>query len=160
MKRHLPDSPALFASAFCAVLLCALPLTLAAQDHALEQGTIVRMRMTDCLGSQHALMDTLSGSRAPSVELCPEYVLVTNKVVYVIAGKASDQLVPLAETTRFHFKNNEVLIRVDDARHEARFHVREMILRTDWDRRQQIEEDALAAAHHHVQEAVVVDARQ
>src|ERR1019366_6682653 len=111
--------------------------------------------MTDCLGSQHAFMDALSGSRAASVELCPEYVLVTNKVVYVIAGKASDQLVPLAETTRFHFRNNEVLIRVDDARREARFHVREMILRTDWDRRQKIEEDAVAAAHHRLEGAVV-----
>ena len=115
--------------------------------------------MADCLGSQHALMDALSGNRVASTELCPEYVLVTNKVVYVIAGKASDQLVPLAETTRFHFRNNELLIRVDDARHEAHFHVKEMVLRSDWDRRQQIEEDAVAAAHHHRESPAVADAR-
>ena len=160
MKRYLKDASPLSTVALCTALLCALPLTLAAANRAQEQGTIVRMRMTDCLGSQHAFMDALSGSRAASVELCPEYVLVTNKVVYVIAGKASDQLVPLAETTRFHFRNNEVLIRVDDARREARFHVREMILRTDWDRRLRIEEDAVAAAHHRPEGAAVADTPQ
>jgi hypothetical protein len=144
----------------CTLLLFVLCLTLAAENRTLEQGTIVRMRMTDCLGSQHALMDALSGSRTPNVELCPEYVLLTSKVVYVILGKASDQLLPLADATPFHFRNNEMLIRIDDARHEARFHVKEMLLRTDWDRRVQIEEDAVATAHHHLDNAAVVDAHQ
>ncbi len=148
MKRYLRNTAPFSNFALFAILLCALSLTLAAENRDQDQGTIVRMRMADCLGSQHALMDALSGSKLPGVELCPEYVLLTDKVVYVIAGKASDQLVPLAETTRFHFRNNELLIRVDDARREAHFRVKEMILRSDWDRRQQIEEDAVAAAHH------------
>jgi len=143
---------------FCALLLCAFSLTLAAENQ--ERGTIVRMRMNDCVAPQHAFMDALSGSRGPTEGQCPEYVLVADKVVYVIAGKSSDQLVPLAETTRFHFKNNEVLIRVDDSNREARFHVREMILRSDWERRQRIEEEAVTAGHHHLENAVVLDARQ
>ena len=141
------------------ILLCALPISLAAENRTHEQGTIVRMRMTDCLGSQHPMMDALSGSaRGPSGEICPEYVLVTEKVVYVIIGKTSEQLVPLAETTRFHFQNNEVLIRVDDAHHESRFRVKAMTLRPDWDRNQQTEEaQAVAAANHHLGGAIVLD---
>ena len=135
------------------VLLCALPLSLAAENRSPQQGTIVRMRMTECIASQHPWMQALSGSNQPlSGELCPEYVLVTDKVVYVIIGKTSDQLVPLAETTFFHFQNNEVLIRVDDARHESHFHVKAMMLRPEWDRYEQIAEaEASAAAHHHLE---------
>jgi hypothetical protein len=151
MKRFLP----------LIVLLCALSISLAAENRAPQQGTIVRMRMTDCIGSQHPLMEALSGAGHATAELCPEYVLVTNTVVYVIIGKSSDQLVPLAETTRFHFQNNEVLIRVDDARRESHFRVKAMVLRPEWDRNQRIEEAAaLAAAHHHLEEATIVDARQ
>jgi len=149
-------------SLLLAVLLSALPISLAAENRAHQQGTIVRMRMTDCMAAQHPLMQALSGSnRGPSGELCPEYVLVTDKVVYVIIGKTSDQLVPLAETTRFHFQNNEILIRVDDSRRESRFHVKAMMLRPEWDRHEQIEEaEATAAEHHHLEGAVMVDAHQ
>ena len=131
-----------------------------AENRGREEGTIVRMRMTDCLTPRHSFMSTMSGAVQMPGELCPEYVLVTDKVVYVISGKSSDQLVPLAETTRFHFQNNEVLIRIDDARHEAHFHVKEMVLRPEWDRSQQIAEaEALAVmeAHHHlVEDATLV----
>jgi len=149
-------------SLLLAVLFCALPISLAAENRLHQQGTIVRMRMTDCLGAEHPLMQALSGSnRGPSGEVCPEYVLVTDKVVYVIVGKTSDQLVPLAETTRFHFQNNEVLIRVDDARRESRFHVKAMMLRPEWDRYEQIAEtEAMTAAHHHLEGAALVDGQQ
>jgi len=152
MKRFLP----------LIILLCVLPISLAAENRSHQQGTIVRMRMTDCIASQHPLMEALSGSnRGPSGELCTEYVLVTDKVVYVIVGKTSDQLVPLAEITRFHFQNNEVLIRVDDARRESHFHVKAMMLRPEWDRYEQIAEaEASAAAHHHLEGAAMVDAHQ
>ena len=142
------------------VSLCALSALLAAENRSREQGTIVRMRMGDCVAAQHPFMNALSGSnRGPSGDACPEYVLVTDKVVYVIVGKTSDQLVPLAETTRFHFQNNEVLIRLDDARRESRFHVKEMVLRQTWDRNQQIEEAQAAAAHHRADESSLADAQ-
>ena len=144
------------------VLLCALPISLAAENRSPQQGTIVRMRMTDCIASQHPWMQALSGSnQAPAAELCAEYVLVTDKIVYVIIGKSSDQLVPLAETTRFHFRNNEVLIRVDDARRESRFHVKAMMLRPEWDRYEQIAEaEAEAAVHQHLEGAALLDAHK
>jgi len=143
------------------ILLCALPISLAAENRSHQQGTIVRMRMTDCIAPQHPWMEALSGVGHAGGEQCPEYVLVADKVVYVIIGKTSDQLVPLAETTRFHFQNNEVLIRVDDARRESHFHVKAMMLRPEWDRYEQIAEaEASAAAHHHLEGAAMVDAHQ
>ncbi len=144
------------------VVLCTMSNLLAAENHLREQGTIVRMRMADCMSAQHALMDALSGNgRAPTGDLCPEYVLVSDRVVYVIIGKTSDQLVPLAETTRFHFQNNEVLIRVDDARKESRFRVKAMVLRPDWERSQQLEAlEAVATAHQRMEGAVMVETRQ
>jgi len=143
------------------VLLCTLPISLSAENRARQQGTIVRMRMTECMGQQHPFMSAMSGVQAAAGESCPEYVLVTDSVVYVIIGKGSDQLVPLAETTNFHFQHNEVLIRVDDARKESRFHVKAMVLRPEWDRNQRmVDAEAAAAMHHHLEGAVMVDARQ
>ncbi|MGB9197730.1 MAG: hypothetical protein WCB53_12485 [Terriglobales bacterium] len=143
------------------VVLCAMSALSFAENRPRQEGTIVRMRMADCLGPQHAFMSTMSGAAAVVGESCPEYVLVTKSVVYVIIGKSSDQLVPLAENTLFRMQNNEVLIRVDDARKESRFHVKEMVLRPEWDRNQQImDAAAVAAMRHHVDGAVLVDARQ
>jgi len=144
-------------------ILAILPIMLLAENRTQEEGTIVRMRMTDCIAPHRAFMSTMSGAagQLPG-ELCPEYVLVTDKVVYVIIGKSSDQIVPLAETTRFHFQNNEVLIRVDDARKESHFHVKEMTLRPQWERYQQFAEaaEAMTAAHHHLEGATLVNAQQ
>ena len=135
---------------FC-ILVFAFPGLLAAQARPAQQGTIIRMRMTDCLGPQHGFMATMSGGgKVEAGALCPEYVLVSDRVVYVISGKGSDQLVPLAENTRFRLQKNEMLIRVDDAPKESRFHIKAMVLRPEWDRNQMLEEaeaSAVAARH-------------
>jgi hypothetical protein len=125
------------------VLFCSSVPFLLSQTRAHQQGTVVRMRMADCTGLQHRWMAALSGTgKVPSGELCPEYVLVTDKVVYTITGKETDQLLPLAEITRFRFQNNELLIRIDDANRESRFHVLEMTLRPEWERQQlRVEEE-------------------
>jgi hypothetical protein len=129
-------------------LLSMMPITLAAQNRGRDEGVIVRMRMTDCVASHHAFMTAVGGPQQATNDQCPEYVLVTNKVVYVIVAKDSEQLVPLAESTRFHFQKNEVLIRLDDARRESHFHVKAMTLRPEWEREQQISDaEALIAAH-------------
>jgi len=143
------------------LLLCSSPVWLAAQSRPHQQGTVVRMRMTDCIGAQHGVMAALSGSaRLQAGELCPEYVLVTDKVVYVILGKGSDQLIPLAEVTRFHFQKNELLIRVDDARKESRFQIKAMVLRPEWDRNELLEQEAAGEAIRHHLDAVEVGSRQ
>ena len=100
---------------FC-ILVLTFPIFLFAESHSREEGTIVRMRMTDCIGPQHAFMAVMSGgAKVDTGEQCPEYVLVSDRVVYVISGKTSDQLIPLAEVTRFRLQKNEMLIRVDDS---------------------------------------------
>jgi hypothetical protein len=125
----------------CCLVLLVLPTLVSAQTRASQQGTIVRMRMTDCLGPQHGFMAAMSGSgKVETGELCPEYLLLTDKVVYVISGKGSEQLIPLAEETRFRLQKNEMLIRIDDADKESRFRIKAMVLRPEWDRNQMLEE--------------------
>jgi hypothetical protein len=145
------------------ILLCTSLPFLAAQTSTHQQGTVVRMHMADCIGPQHRLMAALSGSgRVQTGELCPEYVLVADKIVYTIIGKENDQLLPLAEITRFHFQNNEMLIRIDDANRESHFRVLEMTLRPEWERKQQRAEEQEAAGlpRRPLDAAIVMDGRQ
>ena len=67
-------------------------------------------------------------------EPCPEYTLVSDNVVFVIVGKLSNQLIPLAETIDFRLVKNELAVRLDDAKHEAKFAIIEMMVRADWER--------------------------
>jgi hypothetical protein len=135
----------------CCILLVIFPVLVSAQNRAHREGTIVRMRMTDCLGPQHGFMAAMSGgAKMEQPLLCPEYVLVADTVVYVISGKNSDPLLPLAEVTRFRLQKNEMLIRIDDAQKESHFHIKAMVMRPEWERNQMLEEaetDALVRRH-------------
>jgi hypothetical protein len=117
---------------------CILPNFLAAQIGVYQQGTIVLMHMTDCM-AERGFMAALGGGppQQQTQELCPEYTLVSDKVVYVIVGKKSNELLPLAEHTDFRFQKSELAVRVDDAKHESRFRIREMVLRPEWEHKQQ-----------------------
>ncbi len=66
-------------------------------------------------------------------EVCPEYTLVSDKVVFVIVGSSSDQVVPLADVVDFRFHKNELAMRIDDSRKESKFMIKEMVLRNEWD---------------------------
>lgn len=99
-----------------------------------QHGTVVRMRMVDCVPVHHGFMVAMGG--APSqvmADECPEYTLVSDRVVFVIVGRSSNQLVPLADVVDFRFNKNELAMRIDDARHESKFSIKEMILRSEWD---------------------------
>jgi hypothetical protein len=148
--------------ALLCILLLSFPILLSAQAHPRQQGTIIRMRMTDCMGPQHGFMAAMSGGgKMEPALLCPEYVLVADTVVYVIVGKTSEQLLPMAEQTRFRFQKNEMLIRVDDAPKESHFRIKAMMLRPQWDRNQQMEEaEAIAATRHHLESAAMSDSSQ
>ncbi|MGA3089092.1 MAG: hypothetical protein ABSD75_10795 [Terriglobales bacterium] len=118
------------------LLLTAVPLALAAPIGIYQQGTVVRMHMGDCMLAHHGLVTFGPAQGAVAEENCPEYTLVTDKVVFLIVGKSSNQLVPLAEIIDFRFQNKELAVRVDDARHESKFVIKEMTLRSEWDRLQ------------------------
>jgi hypothetical protein len=134
-----------------ATLLLALAWTLtsvsiasAAPIGIYQHGTVVRMRMGDCALMHRGFMTTFGPPQASANEgVCPEYILVTDKVVFVIVGKSSNQLVPLAEIIDFRFQNKELAVRVDDARHESKFAIKEMTLRSEWERVQKHIEDQL-----------------
>ena len=73
---------------------------------------------------------------------------MTEKVVYVIVGKASSQLVPFAEVVDFRLKNKELAIRVDDARKETKFDVKDITLRSQWDLLQKRRDQEIADSPH------------
>ena len=53
-----------------------------------------------------------------------------------MGGRSSNQLIPLAETIDFRFQKNELAVRVDDAKREVKFTIKDMIVRSEWDRLQ------------------------
>ncbi len=99
-----------------------------------QHGTVVRMRMGDCLPAHHGFLMAMGGPPVQTMpDVCPEYTLVSEKVVLIIVGSSSDQLVPLADVVDFRFRKNELAMRIDDAKHETKFSIKEMILRSEWD---------------------------
>jgi hypothetical protein len=69
--------------------------------------------------------------------------------VYVIVGKSSNQLIPLAETIDFRLHKNELAVRLDDAKHESRFAIKEMMFRTEWERIQRHINEQIRASDDH-----------
>ena len=52
------------------IVLLLIPMLLPAQSR--QQGTIIRMRMTDCIGPQHGFMAAMSGgAKTETGALCP-----------------------------------------------------------------------------------------
>ena len=92
---------------------------------------------------------------------CPEYTLVTDKVVFLIVGKSSGQLVPLAEIIDFRVANKELAVRVNDARKEAKFSIKEMTLRAEWDLLQKhIEQELTDPARQPLDTSLALRTRQ
>ena len=118
-----------------ALVLTGISVALAAPLGIYQHGTVIRMRMGDCALTHRGFMTTFGQPQAPADEgTCPEYILMTDKVVYLIVGKSSNQLVPLSEVIDFRLQNKELAVRVDDARHESKFAIKEMTLRSEWER--------------------------
>lgn len=122
-----------------------------------QHGTVVRMRMADCLPVHHGFMMAMGGPAAQmGPEQCPEYTMISEKVVYVIVGRSSDQMIPLADAIDFRLHNNEMAVRVDDAKRESKFAIKEMILRTEWDLVQKHIADELSAPAHPNDDGLIV----
>ena len=127
--------------------VCSLQNAWAAPIGIYQHGTVVRMRMGDCSLSPAGFMATFGAPAGPVAgEGCPEYTLVSDKVVFVIVGRPAGQLIPLADVIDFRLHNKEMAVRIDDARHEIKFSIKEMILRSEWDLVQKHITDALNAS--------------
>ena len=131
-------------------MFCALPGLLAAQIGIYQHGTVVRMHMGECIPAGHGFMVAFGGPSNPmGPEPCPEYTLVSNQVVFVIVGKLSNSLIPLTATIDFRFHRNELAVRVDDAKHETKFAIKEMMVRSEWDRLQRHIQEKMRDADDH-----------
>ena len=116
------------------LLICAVALPLHAQR--IQVGTVTRMQTKDCTIVHGAFATVIGSMPQKTEEVCPEYTLVSDKVVYVVVGKRSSQFMPLAEIIQFRLYKNELLVRVDDEKRECHFSIKEMELRSDWERDQ------------------------
>ncbi len=108
---------------------------LQAQANWSFKGTVIKMRSTDCV-LQRSFMAAMSGVSAPAGVTCPEYTVMSDKVVYVVIGRRSEAFIPLAEDRQFLIRKNEIVIFSDDEKTKSRFAIQQMILRADWDREQ------------------------
>jgi glucosamine 6-phosphate synthetase-like amidotransferase/phosphosugar isomerase protein len=106
---------------------------LQAQGHWSFKATVTKMRMIECT-LQRGFMPAMSGSPAQAVRNCPEYTLVSDKVVYVVLGKLTEEFIPLAENMEFLIRKNELIVFSDDEKTKSRFVIQQMMMRADWDR--------------------------
>lgn len=115
-----------------------------------QHGSVVRMHMGDCMLAHRGFMANFGGPSTPEpIEACPEYTLMSKDVVFVIVGKSSNQLIPLAETIDFRLQKNEMAVRIDDAKRESKFVIKEMMVRSEWDRLQRHMDEQIRASEEH-----------
>jgi len=113
-------------------------VALPAHAQHFQLGTVTRMQTKDCT-IVHAALASVIGYVPQNTEgVCPEYTLVSEKVVYIVVGKRSGQFMPLAEIVQFRLLKNELFVRIDDERRESHFSIKEMELRSDWERDQML----------------------
>ena len=107
-----------------------------AQGNWTFKGTVTKMQMADCTMQQHGFMAAMSGApaQAQAPSNCPEYTVVSDKVVYVVVGRRAEEFIPLAENMDFQIHKNELVIATDDVKAQSHFVIRKMALRADWDR--------------------------
>jgi hypothetical protein len=126
--------------------ICAMPAFAVEHFGVYQHGSVVRMRMGECGTVHHSFMVAMAGPQAGPVDEgnCPEYTLVSDKVVFVIVGRSSNQIIPLADEVDFRLHNNELVVRLDDEKHESKFAIKEMILRSQWELMQKHMEQILS----------------
>jgi hypothetical protein len=103
------------------------------------KGTVIKMRMAEC-AAQHGFMASMSGVPAQSQGTCPEYTIMSDKVVYVVEGRQKDAFIPLAENMDFLIRKNELVTFSDDEKEKPHFAIRQMTLRSEWDREEERKE--------------------
>ncbi len=106
-----------------------------AQGHWSFKGTVIKMRMADCT-AQHGFIAAMSGTSVQPGKNCPEYTILSDKVVYVVVGRRAEEFMPLAENMDFLVRKNELVIFSEDEKLASHFAIQQMTLRADWDREQ------------------------
>jgi hypothetical protein len=120
------------------VFVLGAAVVLQAESRWSFKGTVIRMRMADCV-AQGGFKASLSGISVAGGS-CPEYTVMSSKVVYVVVGRRTEEFIPLAEDMDFLIRKNEVVIFSNDEKVRSRFVIQQMTLRADWDREQEQKE--------------------
>jgi hypothetical protein len=120
------------------VFLLGAAAMMQAQSRWSFKGTVIRMRMTGCV-SQSGFKASFESLPMAGVS-CPEYTVMSTKVVYVVVGRRTQAFIPLAEDLDFVIRNNEIVTLSNDEKAKSRFVIQEMMLRGDWDREQERKE--------------------
>jgi len=113
--------------AFAGLLTAALH----AQNRSFFRGTVVRMQMASCASKNFMAM--MSGAAVP-VSSCPEYTIVSDKVVYIVVARRAEEFMPLAEDLDFIIRSNELILFSEDEKRRSRFVIQQMVLRSEWER--------------------------
>lgn len=119
------------------VLLLCTAAAVQAESPWSFKGTVVKMRMTECL--VQGFRASMSGLPAAAAS-CPEYTLMSDKVVYVVVGRRSEAFIPLAENMDFIIRKNEIVLFSNDEQSKSRFVIQQMSLRSDWEREEEQKE--------------------
>jgi hypothetical protein len=70
------------------IVLTGISVALAAPLGIYQHGTVIRMRMGDCALTHRGFMIAFGPPQAPGDEgACPEYILMTDKVVFLIVAE-------------------------------------------------------------------------
>jgi hypothetical protein len=120
------------------VFVLGAAVVLQAESRWSFKGTVIRMRMTDCV-LQSGFRASLAGIPMSGVS-CPEYTVMSSKVVYVVVGRRTEEFIPLAEDMDFLIRKNEIVIFSNDEKAKSRFVIQQMTLRADWEHEQQRKE--------------------
>jgi hypothetical protein len=89
---------------------------------------------------QRGFVGAMSGVAAATGITCPEYTVLSDRVVYVVVGLRREEFIPLAENMQFFIRRNELVINPEDPKTKSRFAIQRMALRADWDREVEREE--------------------
>lgn len=117
---------------FLFVFLLGASTLLQAQGRWSFRGTVVKMRMGEC-AAQRGFM-TMSGGAGPTGLTCPEFTVMSEKVVYVVVGRRAEDFIPLAENMDFLIRKNELVFFSDDEKTKSHFTIQQMTMRADWER--------------------------
>jgi hypothetical protein len=124
--------------AFLFVFALSAAAVMQAQSQWSFKGTVIRMRMTGCV-LQSGFKASFEANPM-TVGSCPEYTVMSSKVVYVVVGRRTQAFIPLAEDLDFVIRDNEIVNFSNDEKAKSRFVIQQMMLRGDWDREQERKE--------------------
>jgi hypothetical protein len=91
------------------------------------------MEMKNCT-QDRGFVSAMSGNKVVSSRPCPEYIVMSEKVVYVLVGRKAGEFMPLAEDVTFIVNDGDVTVAYQDEKNRSHFAVRRMVLREDWER--------------------------